>query len=247
MEADEILTGLIDAADDVYKKGYFKDGPMLQIVRGPEYAAWIAKGTRFLQQYYPQDSQTKRFTEIGEKANGNTVHQYEALLGILKSFQSIPANPANSFDFLDTVIESICTNFHKCVKSLNDRHNNRGTLEIHDEYDVQDLLRSILKLFILDVRPEEYTPSYAGSSSRTDFFLLEYETFIEVKKTRQGLTDREVGNQLSEDILHYKSSCKKLICFIYDPEGRLKNPDGLKKDLENSQVEDLQVKVYIAP
>ena len=39
--------------------------------------------------------------------------------------------------------------------------------------------------------------------------------------------------------------CKKLYCFVYDPEGLLGNPNGIKKDLESNS-EDF-IKVFIRP
>ena len=45
------------------------------------------------------------------------------------------------------------------------RHGGRNTLDVRDEYDVQDLLHALLKMFFKDVRSEEWTPSYAGASS----------------------------------------------------------------------------------
>lgn len=243
----EIITldSLIAESDEVYKKDHYTDGPIMDIVKGPEYAAWVSKSERFLLQNFPDDPQTNRFIEIGEKANGNMVHSFEELRGILLAFNAIPVKQQKTS--IDSIIQDICVNFHRCIRSLKDRYSGRGTLEVKDEYDVQDLLRSVLKLFVSDVREEDWVPKYAGGSTRTDFNLPEYKTFIETKMTRNGLSDKEVGEQLTTDILHYKSSCKRLICFIYDPEGRLKNPDGLKRDLENSQVEGLEVKVYVAP
>lgn len=127
------------------------------------------------------------------------------------------------------------------------RHSNRATLEINDEYVVQDLLEGILRLFIDDVRPEDYVPSYAGGNSRTDFYLPQYETYIETKMTREGLRDKEVGEQLVIDIARYGEKCKTLVCFIYDKGSFLSNPYGLISDLEGLGANKVQVKVYIAP
>ena len=57
----------------------------------------------------------------------------------------------------------ICTRFHLVARQLRKRHDDRSTLDISDEYDVQDLLHSLLCLFFDDIRSEEGTPSYAGS------------------------------------------------------------------------------------
>lgn len=127
----------------------------------------------------------------------------------------------------------IFSSFHKVVRQLRIRHDGRSPFEIKDEYDVQDLLCALLHLYFNDVRPEEWTPSYAGKSARVDFLLKNEKIVIEVKKTREGLDDKELGNQLIIDIDRYKahSDCEKLICFVYDPEERILNPVGIMNDL----------------
>ena len=37
----------------------------------------------------------------------------------------------------------ICNKFHQVARQMRSRHNNRSTLDINDEYDVQDLLSVI--------------------------------------------------------------------------------------------------------
>jgi len=81
-----------------------------------------------------------------------------------------------------------------------------------------------------------------------DFLLKNEETVIEVKKTRKGLAAREVGDQLLVDIQRYREhpNCKTLICFVYDPEGRIANPAGLENDLSGNK-DGLNVTVVIHP
>jgi hypothetical protein len=145
-------------------------------------------------------------------------------------------------------VEKICNRFFLIARQLRNRHAGRPTIDIQDEYDVQDLLHSLLKIFFDDVRPEEYTPSYAGKASRMDFLLKGYEAVVEVKMTRQGMGAKEVGTQLIEDIARYQNhpECKTLVCFVYDPEGRCANPTGLENDL-SSKRDNLDVKVIIIP
>lgn len=218
---------------------------IITIVHGDAYAEWLAYCERFLQQQFPDDQQTIEFAEIAKKANGADVKKFDRLIGILKAFADMP--PVQHTESIDAILEKICTNFHRCARSILNRHGNRGTLEIKDEYDVQDLLQGILRLFIEDVRPEDYVPSYAGGNSRTDFYLPQYETYIETKMTRDGLRDKEVGEQLAIDIARYGDKCKTLICFIYDKGSFLSNPYGLISDLEALGADRLCVKVYIAP
>ncbi|MBN2583095.1 MAG: hypothetical protein JXL80_08505 [Planctomycetes bacterium] len=102
-------------------------------------------------------------------------------------------------------VRRLCTRFHLVCRQLRQRHQNRAALQVEDEYDVQDLLHALLKTEFDDVRSEEWTPSYAGKSSRMDFLLKDHGIVIETKKTRDGLADREVGSQLIDDIARYAS------------------------------------------
>ena len=148
------------------------------------------------------------------------------------------------------IVMRISERFQAVVKQLKNRHDKRNTLEIKDEYDVQDLLHSLLKIFFEDIRSEEWTPSYAGSSTRMDFLIKDNDFVIETKMTREGLADKKLGKQLIEDIAHYKKhpNCKTLFCFVYDPEGLIVNPKGIENDLSCKGKEDnLKVKVFITP
>ena len=77
-----------------------------------------------------------------------------------------------------------------------------------------------------------------------DFLLKKEEIVIEVKKTRSGLTSNKIGEQLIIDIEKYKEhpDCKTLVCFVYDPEGRIANPRGVEADLE-SRCQDMILRV----
>lgn len=145
-------------------------------------------------------------------------------------------------------IECLLQKFHKVVRQLKHRHDDRETLLIQDEYDVQDLLHALLKTLFDDVRPEEYTPSYAGASSRMDFLLKSEKIVIEAKMANNKLTDKLIGEQLIVDMNRYQShpDCKRLVCFIYDPNGYIKNPFALENDLSGKQ-NDLDVHVIVVP
>lgn len=145
-------------------------------------------------------------------------------------------------------ILQLCRRFHLVARQLQARHAGRETLKIEDEYDVQDLFCGLLRLDFDDVRKEEWTPSYAGKSSRVDFLLKRENIVIEIKKTRASLAAKEVGDQLLIDIGRYKAhhGCSTLICFVYDPEGRIGNPAELEGDLSGLH-DRINVNVIIAP
>jgi hypothetical protein len=134
-------------------------------------------------------------------------------------------------------VEYLANRFHTVALQLRSRHGGRKTLEITDEYDVQDLLHALLRIEFDDVRPEEHAPSYAGGGSRMDYLLKAEEIVVEVKCTREGLGAREVGEQLLVDITKYQGhpNCKTLFCFVYDPTNRITNPSGIERDLSHDR------------
>lgn len=145
-------------------------------------------------------------------------------------------------------IDVITSKFHAVVMQLRQRYNGRPTLDVGDEYDVQDLFHSLLKLYFNDIRKEEWVPSYAGSASRSDFLLPEISAVIEIKRSRQSMSTKDLGEQLIVDITKYKRhpQCSRLICFVYDPEGQVNNPRGLENDLSNFD-NGIDVRTIIVP
>jgi hypothetical protein len=191
-----------------------------------------------------------RFTRGNLDGNSDTTFQQEKEIIISALHACVRIAPKAGVPSLDkaTALKNIFDRFHLVARQLRNRHGSRNTLDIDDEYDVQDLLGALLKLHFDDVRREEWTPSYAGGSARMDFLLKQERIVIEIKKTRKNLGDKELGNQLIEDKARYRvhQDCRKLICFVYDPEGRITNPSGIGNDL-NSKDGELEVQVIIKP
>ncbi len=169
------------------------------------------------------------------------VISYIAILESDKTPDSINSNPQSA-------VNIITSRFHKVVRQIRKRYNNRETLNVRDEYDVQDLFHALLKLFFDDIRPESYVPEYAGGNSRIDFILKNENIAIEIKKTRETLKSKELGEQLIIDIDRYKvyPDIDTLICFVYDPDGWIDNPSGIENDL-SGQRGNLNIKVTIEP
>ena len=145
-------------------------------------------------------------------------------------------------------LRNLILRFHSVAVQLRTRHDSRTTLDVVDEYDVQDLLYALLRIYFDDVRPEEWAPSYAGKSARADFLLKPEGIVVECKKTRQGLGAKEIGDQLIVDIARYKEmkSCRTLVCMVYDPENRIPNPGGFQADLSADRG-PLVVEVIVVP
>jgi REase_DpnII-MboI len=99
-----------------------------------------------------------------------------------------------------------------------------------------------------DIRPEQWTPSYAGKQSRVDFHLKEEFIVVETKMTRDGLNDAKLGDELIVDIERYKHfpGCKALFCFVYDPQHRLKRPAAIESDLSRKS-DGLLLRTQVRP
>lgn len=207
---------------------------------------WGRLSLMFLQQNYANHQQTKDFESLVYNNNGDPSY-CQRMLAILEAFQVI--HPERNEKDFESELCLLFERFHVMARQLRRRYANRNSLTITDEYDVQDLLNSLLLLFFEDVRPEEWTPSYAGGCNRIDFLVKDEEIAIEVKMTRPGLKDKELGEQLLIDIAKYKTHphCKKLYCFVYDPDGFIRNPRGIEKDLDNNGTPEFMVKTFIRP
>lgn len=215
----------------------------------PDFLRWEMTALLFLQQNYKSHPMVSEFKKaIDEDKKGCFWITLNSLIGILEAFDKIKPQIDTEIDF-ESILCNIFDHFHSCALQLRRRHAGRNTLIIGDEYDVQDLLHAILKLHFSDVRPEEWTPSYAGNSNRMDFLLREANIAIEVKMTRDNLKDKEIGEQLIIDIAKYKQhpNVNVLYCFVYDPNSNIYNPVGLENDLNQQSSDDFKVKVFVRP
>lgn len=138
---------------------------------------------------------------------------------------------------VDEVLERIIRGLPRAMHPLIHRRKGATAFSFRSEYDVQDLLHAMLRPWVQDIRAEEFTPSYAGSSTRMDFLLPKQRLVIEVKMARDRTHARKVGDELTIDIDHYRAhpDCDTLWCVIYDPDKHITNAAGLVSDLEGER------------
>lgn len=134
------------------------------------------------------------------------------------------------------------------ARQLRLRGEYRATLNVEDELDAQDLLHALLRVSFDDIEPSEWVPGYADGTPRVMFLLNDGRLAVIVKKTRSGLNNRDLMEQLRADIEHCRTlkRCSTLVYFVYDPEGRIGNPRGIETDLISIS-DQLTVDVYVAP
>lgn len=227
-----------------------------------KFIAWNNALIRFLEKYYgPESTTTKIFKERDysptilypcphfefvkcfEKDLNSSLEDLKRLQEEMNDDET-NNNIKEKENSIDRVLHLI-QKFHSVEKQLRHRHESRETIEIKDEYDVQDLFHALLRIDFDDIRAEEWTPSYAGKCSRQDFLLMNENIAIEIKKTRDGLNKKELRDQLIIDIAQYKRhpNCESLVCFVYDPEERIDNPIELENDLSSDKNLNVIVKI----
>lgn len=145
------------------------------------------------------------------------------------------------------LIDRLLDRFPLLAHQLGTVSTRAGRYQITNEYRVQKLIHGLLQMHFDDVVPEEWTPSYAGSSARMDFLIRPIGVVIETKMTRTGLGAKELGDQLIIDIKRYSRhpACRVLFCFVYDPGRYLDNPRGIEEDLGRESSGKLKVSVIV--
>ena len=146
-------------------------------------------------------------------------------------------NEGNKPSSIEELLRIIIRGLPRAIQPLIHRRKGSQPLSFSSEYDIQDLLHALLRPWISDIRPEEFTPSYAGSTARMDFLLPSHNLVIETKRVRDKAHASKVGDELIIDIEHYRKhqNADHLWCVIYDPNLFISNPKGMISDLEGSR------------
>ncbi len=151
------------------------------------------------------------------------------------------------------IVRRILQNFHKHIETMyQDKVHGRGKIlkedldkiKIGNEYDVQRILYSIIRPIFPMARIE--IPNDTGYNYvRYDIFIDQYDIVIEIKCTRNNMSERDITEELGSDAFHYKST--NLFFFIYDKEKIIKNVDAFTKsytkteDVFNKHIETIVI------
>lgn len=127
------------------------------------------------------------------------------------------------------VVNRILENFYTHIAAMyqSDTHGRAGItrelldpIQIKNEYDVQRILYALLKPIFPMARLEKHADA-GYLANRYDIVIDEYEICIEVKCTRDSMTESTLVTEIGSDIAHYTS--KHLFFFVYDKKNMLKN------------------------
>ena len=212
---------------------------------------WIQLSKNYIHRVMKDNYQLRLFSEVADKplfGEGTAYHlsQIKRLIAILKACKEFPQEYREVEDEY-IILRQMLTNFHKFVVTSKRRYSDRGdqSNQFKDEYDVQDGIEAILRLIFHDVRREDYTPSRAGGNSRSDFFIRDISTVLEIKFVSGIMNDKKLGEEIIVDTERYKGNTEyeKFLFFIYDPDSKIKNPQGLKDVEKNNK----NIEIIIVP
>ena len=151
------------------KKSYIvQDKPRF----GSEWQAWNRKTAVLIEKVFSKDSRNlKDFTDIQYQVavwssampESKDIEAYNEGLDTARRYLASMIEELDLYadsEVTDTNIKvrlrDLFSRFHRLGRQLRVRRENRPTLAIDDEYDVQDLLHALLHLYSDDIRPEEW-------------------------------------------------------------------------------------------
>lgn len=158
--------------------------------------------------------------------SGGTDLTYDLLFSGNQSEQSQPSAPDTA------MIVRLCQRIRYAAKILEARQRkNKQAYVIEDEYDVQDLLHSIIRAYIKFSVQEDPLGKVAGTKSgRADISIEELGVLIEVKYVHGPEDQKRIFEDFSQDLVLYPKWTRltTLIFLIYNSDD-LRDPEALQK------------------
>lgn len=105
-------------------------------------------------------------------------------------------------------------------------------IKLGNEYDVQRVLYALLRP-VFPLARLEVADDTGYHSRRYDITLEEYGIVIEVKCTRESMTERKLIEELGSDSFHYKADY--LFLFVFDRVKLIKNEDVFANSFKREQ------------
>ncbi len=134
-----------------------------------------------------------------------------------------PSNPR-------AALEKMLRRLPLVIRQLRWHQGDQPPFRVENEHDLEDLVRALLPLHFDQVRPIARTPHYAPGR-RTDFLLAPQGIAITVKLVNPDVREQTIADQLKEDMAYHREqgNCTSLLCFVYDPEGDLRDASVLER------------------
>lgn len=151
------------------------------------------------------------------------------------------------------IVRNILENFKKSFEKMfgkkvhghcNDTlKNDLPKIIIQNEYDVQHLIYPFL-LAVFDGCRMEKNQDSGHHTIREDIVIDSYNIVIELKCTRESMTERDLSEEVASDIVHYNDG--HIFFYIYDKDKIISNDHCFIETYENKKVDDKDIHVIIA-
>lgn len=138
---------------------------------------------------------------------------------------------------LMTTLKNAMDALTPAIRLFNRREKSLQSWMISREDDVRDLLYTMLRASISDIRTEESIPSRAGTHKFVDIYSELAQLFVEVKWIKEQGKWKGVVKQINDDIQSYIAhpACKNLVFVIVDAARDIPDPSRLEKEISGSQ------------
>ncbi|MCP9463696.1 MAG: hypothetical protein NNA25_02745 [Nitrospira sp.] len=193
-------------------------------------------------------SSTQRLTRATSSASPPSSPILASTSSVPLSSTAVSGPPSESRAVSLKLVRKVCLRLHAVACQLHLRKDSRPTIEINDDEDLRDLLKALLKMEFDEIMTDGWAPSSTGKMLSSALFLSEEGIAIVAKKTRAGMTLKDLADQITADAAFYASHhpAGTLFCFVYDPEGRIGSPKQFEMDLTQTGNE-YAVEVLVAP
>ncbi len=113
---------------------------------------------------------------------------------------------------------------------------------IENEYDLQKLMLAAVSPVFPDARIESVQDT-GHHAVRKDIVIDSESAVIELKCTRESMTERQLSEEIASDMVHY--DCSRLYFYIYDRAGIIRNPVSFRETYEQKNIDGKSVKMFI--
>lgn len=141
----------------------------------------------------------------------------------------------------------VCARLQQAAKPLEHRRQGKTPFAISDEYDVQDLLHSLVRAYFKFVVSEEPIKKLANArATRADFVIEALGTIVEVKYVHGPNDQGRIVQELGEDLLFYEQweHLKVFIYLVYNASD-LRDPEALDALSSTRSSGGKQYEVYV--
>ncbi len=124
------------------------------------------------------------------------------------------------------------------IRKFNNREKRLNPWPITCEDDVRDLLYAMLRSFVFDIKPEEPTPSKAGTYKFADLCSDSMQLMIELKWIGNKGDWKKKLDEIRVDILTYGThpACKSLYFVLVDSVRDIPDPRQVESEMSVPQV-----------